>query len=322
MPTTRKIASGLLIFAASMMAHAAGATIDVPVAVSPGHAQDTALVGSACPTFNWGFRGTAERYELAIFTAGAGQDTSTPLLTQTLPGAAHGWTPDLGQCLQPGGHYAWSIRAVTATATTEWSTPRFFRVGPHSRAMQLEQAIAVINEVLAEPRQSGGGPRQPAIGAPPAPSARTKGAPGAQLQVAGGIVGASISGDGAGLTNVDATTLDGVDGSGYTTSNQSCPAGSYVQGIDATGSVVCASLADYVNQSCHLYFGWRDACDGCTTAPAKWGRVSAAACSNGAGVDNTCQTPTLGTEDVTLFGLNTDGDVDATDKFYVGLKCL
>jgi hypothetical protein len=186
--------------------------------------------------------------------------------------------------------------------------------------MQLEEAIAILNEVLAAPRQAnaasaGTGDLQPTA------RAAMKGAT-AQLQVAGGIVGATISGDGAGLTNVDAATLDGIDGTGYAGSNQTCPAGSYVQGIDATGTVVCASLASFVNQSCHLYLGWRDACDGCTTAPAKWGRVSAAACTNGAGADNTCQTPTLATEEVTLFGLNVDGAVDDSDKLYIGLKCL
>lgn len=95
-----------------------------------------------------------------------------------------------------------------------------------------------------------------------------------------------------------------------------------MRGIDATGSVICESVAAYVNQSCRIYVGWRDNCDGCTQVPLKWGSTSAASCENGAGVNNSCQTHALGGADVTLFGLNTDGDVADDDKFYVGLKCM
>jgi hypothetical protein len=55
--------------------------------------------------------------------------------------------------------------------------------------------------------------------------------------------------------------------------------------------------------------------------PSKRGRVSGAACENGARANATCSTATLGTESVGLFGLNTDGIVDDDDKFYVGLRC-
>ena len=56
--------------------------------------------------------------------------------------------------------------------------------------------------------------------------------------------------------------------------------------------------------------------------PEKWGRTNATICENGMGGNNTCQTATLGTETVQLFGLNTEGDVNGDDKFYVGLLCL
>ena len=116
--------------------------------------------------------------------------------------------------------------------------------------------------------------------------------------------------------------------SGATTASEvvseSCPPGQLVVGRDGSG-VHCASplpLAETaVQQSCSLYFGWRDNCDGCTTPPAKWGRVGHAFCENGFGADNTCSVSTLAGNPVQLFGLNTDGDVNGDDKFHVGLAC-
>ena len=105
----------------------------------------------------------------------------------------------------------------------------------------------------------------------------------------------------------------------------SCPAGELVVGIDSQGNLECASplpeAEAAVQGGCYLYFGWRDECNGCITEPAKWGRVSHGACENGAGLDNTCSTASLDGVELPLFGLNTDGDVDGNDKFYVGLAC-
>jgi hypothetical protein len=109
------------------------------------------------------------------------------------------------------------------------------------------------------------------------------------------------------------------------TASGSCPSGQLVTAVDASGSLTCASAASaveqYVEQSCALYFGWRDSCGSCTSAPSRWGRVSDALCTNGAGSTNTCTLPTLGTEAVRVFGLNTGGDVGGDDKFYFGFEC-
>ena len=104
-----------------------------------------------------------------------------------------------------------------------------------------------------------------------------------------------------------------------------CPPGQLVDGFNGT-AWTCSSFAKtaiaYVQASCSLYLGWQDNCDGCVTAPAKWGRTSEASCQNGAGTDNTCNPPAaLGTEMVRLFGLNPDGDVDGNDKLHVALQC-
>lgn len=104
-----------------------------------------------------------------------------------------------------------------------------------------------------------------------------------------------------------------------------CQAGELVVGLEADGLLRCASPAPAaqaaIQSGCHLYFGWRNDCDGCTDPPTKWGRVSHTACEIGAGGDNVCITPTLGGTNVHLFGLNTNGSVNDNDKFYVGLAC-
>jgi hypothetical protein len=106
--------------------------------------------------------------------------------------------------------------------------------------------------------------------------------------------------------------------------NGPCPEGTFLWAVAPAG-VECVTardiIADYARSHCTLYAGTRDSCDGCTTPPAKWGRVSGTDCMNGAGADNTCTTPTLGDQTVETFGLNTDGDVNDDDKFYLGFQC-
>ena len=70
-----------------------------------------------------------------------------------------------------------------------------------------------------------------------------------------------------------------------------------------------------------MYYGWRDSCDGCMFTPTKWGSSGVSCTSGGNTTDNSCTMPTLGGQVVSLYGLNTDGDVNDDDKFYVGLYC-
>jgi hypothetical protein len=111
---------------------------------------------------------------------------------------------------------------------------------------------------------------------------------------------------------------------GVSTKPGPCATGEFAVSVSES-SVECMSIADvmadYVGKSCQLYSGWLDYCNGCTLAPTKWGRVGHSSCTNGAGTENTCTTPTLGGSTVNLFGLNFDGDVDGNDKLYVGLSC-
>jgi hypothetical protein len=104
-----------------------------------------------------------------------------------------------------------------------------------------------------------------------------------------------------------------------------CPDLMFATGFDESGKLECRSIDGAalaaVNQQCSLYLGWRDSCDGCNAIPAKWGAASGADCMNGTGANNTCTVATLGGLEVNLFGLDTDGDVDGNDKFYLGWHC-
>jgi len=109
-----------------------------------------------------------------------------------------------------------------------------------------------------------------------------------------------------------------------TVSTAPCKAGEFIDGkVGSTWTCapVAVALVEYIHANCSLYVGWQDSCDGCQTQPAKWGFSAGPNCMNGAGGDNTCSTAMLGTENVTLFGLNTDGDVDGNDKLHIGLRC-
>jgi hypothetical protein len=104
-----------------------------------------------------------------------------------------------------------------------------------------------------------------------------------------------------------------------------CAPGWAISARGPTGTWLCTPLSeaavDYVGGRCSVYLGWRDNCDGCTTAPAKWGHASDASCTTGEGGDDTCVTTVLDGETVNLIGVNTDGDVNGDDKFYVGMTC-
>ena len=103
-----------------------------------------------------------------------------------------------------------------------------------------------------------------------------------------------------------------------------CQAGSFMSGSDVKGTqcvTAQGAITEYMRSNCNLYFGWRDSCDGCTSTPAKWGRVNSTACTAVVGANDTCTQATLGGEAIRLLGISTGGDVNGDDKFYVGLQC-
>jgi hypothetical protein len=105
-----------------------------------------------------------------------------------------------------------------------------------------------------------------------------------------------------------------------------CPAGMLMTGIAADRSVHCASpgpqVQPVVRESCALYGGWRDSCDACTDPPAKWGQARHGQCELGIGSDSQCMDLNLDGQAVSMLAINTDGDVNGDDKFYLGWQCF
>ncbi|MCP4249786.1 MAG: hypothetical protein GY778_22310, partial [bacterium] len=95
---------------------------------------------SRCPTFNWAGVPGARSYELVVYLVGEEGQEATPVLRQTVPGAANGWTPSLDACLERGERYAWSVRAVGRTEASDWSAPSLFEVAAGPGEVEFEQA--------------------------------------------------------------------------------------------------------------------------------------------------------------------------------------
>jgi hypothetical protein len=108
------------------------------------------------------------------------------------------------------------------------------------------------------------------------------------------------------------------------TAQETCPEGQFVRSIEADGTLTCAPpdvFAAEAMKACTLYAGWRDGCAACNLVPSKWGRARIDGCINDVGTHNVCINAELGGQSVQLFGLNTDGDVDGNDSFFVGFRC-
>lgn len=129
-----------------------------PIAVSPGEERGAGAIESRCPTFSWGSQTGAAGYELVVYEVAADteSDTAAPALRHVVAGSASTWTPPLDRCLERGGVYAWSVRAVTGRSRSEWSAPRFFEVAAGPSRDDFEAALEVVRQYLAdssEPRE-------------------------------------------------------------------------------------------------------------------------------------------------------------------------
>ena len=142
--------------------------------------------------------------------------------------------------------------------------------------------------------------------------------------------GSSGTSGAAGMGGTAGTGGNGSGGQGGASDSgapgvRACPAGQFLTGIDSRGRFSCADLDTLtratINDSCSVYSGWRDVCEGCADPPEKWGRVNGTSCQNGSGADNSCLKADLGGIGVHLFGLNADGTVDQNDKFFTSLHC-
>ncbi len=130
-----------------------------PVPVAPGSLAGAPVTTTACPTFHWAQAENAGGYELAVHKVEAREvtkiedDPSGALaLREVLPPGVGSWTPSLDRCLEAGGRYAWTVRAVSekrfgATAFGDWSEARHFVVREEGR---LERVLGRVLQRMIE----------------------------------------------------------------------------------------------------------------------------------------------------------------------------
>ncbi len=114
-----------------------------PIAVSPGRSDGLAVVEARCPSFSWGGVERARQYELVVFRVAGDGEEAEPVLRERFPASVYSWTPSLERCLERGGRYGWTIRAIGARRASEWSRPSLFRVAPGPGVTDLEEADSV-----------------------------------------------------------------------------------------------------------------------------------------------------------------------------------
>ena len=147
----------LLVTCSALLVATTGWAGSKPVAVSPGSSTG-ALIGDACPTFSWGSVPGAKGYELVLYDVGEKREGAEPVLRQTFAGSVASWTPSLERCLERGGQYAWSVRAMDRKEASEWSSPSLFQVASGPSESEFEEALAVVRSYLdAEGVASSGG---------------------------------------------------------------------------------------------------------------------------------------------------------------------
>lgn len=139
----------LLGFVAGSVTAAMSAAAVSPVAVSPGHSEGLAVVEARCPTFSWSEADGAESYELVVYRISAEGEAAEPVLQERFEGSIESWTPSLERCLERGGRYGWSVRAVGPEQLSEWSAPRLFEIASAPRETEPEWAVTVVQEYLA-----------------------------------------------------------------------------------------------------------------------------------------------------------------------------
>ncbi len=181
---------------------------EAPVAVSPGDASKLVRVEFRCPTFSWGALPDAKSYELVVYRLRSEGDQEAPLIRKNISGSALSWTPSLDRCLERGGRYAWSVRAMGAKDESEWSQPNLFEVASGPSEVEFEAAVEVVQAYLAardeEAAQAASSASLPKVGeSVSGESSGASAAPAAtQLSVDGNVDAMSFTGDGGNLGGV------------------------------------------------------------------------------------------------------------------------
>ena len=138
----------LLVVCSALLIATTGWAGSRPVAVSPGSPEGVSLIESRCPTFSWTAVPGAESYELVVYQVGDEGEEAQPVLGETFAGSASSWTPSLDRCVERGGQYAWSVRAVAEKGALEWSSPSLFQVASGPSEAEFEEALLVVRGYL------------------------------------------------------------------------------------------------------------------------------------------------------------------------------
>ncbi len=116
------------------------------VAVSPGETSRSVEAASACPTFSWSAAAGATGYELAVLRLDRQEEPETVWI-RTVAGSATSWSPSRSDCLEAGGRYAWTVRALGPVATSaepDWAEARRFEVPDAPDDDEVAAALATL----------------------------------------------------------------------------------------------------------------------------------------------------------------------------------
>jgi hypothetical protein len=139
------VAVSVLLLGASAVG---GAVLNAPTSASPGSGESFQWIADRCPTFSWGLVEGTESYEVVVYRLLGDETTEAdPAVRHLVRGAASSWTPSLGQCLEAGHQYAWSVRATGGKTRSDWSRPRFFGVVSDDPVARIEEALADLKKL-------------------------------------------------------------------------------------------------------------------------------------------------------------------------------
>lgn len=129
--------------------------IGVAQTISPGGAEEILAISQACPTFSWGLQDVRGGHELVVYRLEdrASSDASSsdpPALRVQLPAGASSWTPSLGDCLEEGESYFWTVRAFGEEDMGDWAEPRRFEVATVVTEERVTEALRTLRLYLAQ----------------------------------------------------------------------------------------------------------------------------------------------------------------------------
>ncbi len=148
-PDATSRAAGLALAAALFAGLTSPAARADLVAVSPGERDRAVEATSACPTFSWSALPGAAGYELAVFRLDRGEEPELAW-TRGVAGSATSWSPSRHDCLEAGGRYAWTVRAMGSDSPnqddlgSEWAEPLRFLVPGVPSDEEVAAALATL----------------------------------------------------------------------------------------------------------------------------------------------------------------------------------